>query len=336
MKEALISVIVAVYNIEEYLPRCIESVMAQTCRELEIILVDDGSTDASGVICDDYAARDGRIRVIHKTNGGLSDARNAGMDIAEGKYIGFVDGDDWIEPDMYRAMYEACETAGAQIAACRYRQITKCGVIDASGCHSVSLSRMEALKMYVSGDERYQIYNSVWSKLFLKTLIADMRFPTGRNSEDIMFTTKAFCRMERLAYLDKAYYNYVMDRDGSIMNVKAGERRMRDEIPFWREQIAYIRNEGMSDLSDMAAYQFYRRLLFYYIEFMEQAQTKDCAAELMKQLRADKDEIRRIYAQAYVAAGDKVRMKLILKWPALYYRMVKVYDRYVIPLRNRK
>ena len=315
--EKLVSVIVAVYNIEEYLPRCVDSILAQTYRNLEIILVDDGSKDQSGNICDSYAEKDRRIKVIHKKNGGLSDARNAGMNAATGEYIGFVDGDDWIEPDMYRAMYFACEKEKAQAAVCRYKQITKSGIIDGSAGNSVSLSRDEALEIYVCGDERYLIYNSVWSKLFARDLVEDMRFPVGKNSEDIMFTTRAFCRMERLVYLDEAYYNYVLDREGSIMNEKAGERRLKDEIPFWQEQIAYFREAGMPDLSDKAAYHFYRRLLFYYIDFMENKKT-------------------RIYHKDYVAMGDRARMKLALLLPGAYYRAVKIYDRYVIPLRSKK
>lgn len=332
--EKLISIIVAVYNIEEYLPRCVDSILSQTYRNLEIILVDDGSMDGSGTICDDYAQKDGRIKVIHKKNGGLSDARNAGLDIASGDYIGFVDGDDWIDEDMYRAMYEACEREKAQVAACRYRQITKSGIIDASADNSVLLSRNEALEVYICGDERYLIYNSVWSKLFSHELIAGMRFPVGKNSEDIMFTTRAFCRMERLAYLDTAYYNYVLDREGSIMNEKAGERRLNDEIPFWREQIAYIRAAGMPELSDKAAYHFYRRLLFYYIDFMENKGTRIFAKQIAGQLRNDRKMIGRIYKKDYVAAGDKVRMKLMLVLPGVYYRAVRFYDKYVIPLRS--
>ncbi len=334
-REALVTVIVAIYNIEEYLPRCVESILAQTYQNLEIILVDDGSVDASGQICDDYANADKRIRVIHKKNGGLSDARNAGLDVAAGDYIGFVDGDDWVEPDMYRAMYTACEREKAQVAACRYKQITRSGIIDASTANSVSLSKAEALEIYVCGNEKCLIYNSVWSKLFQAGLIRGMRFPVGKNSEDIMFTTKAFCKMDRLVYLDTAYYNYVLDREGSIMNEKAGERRLKDEIPFWREQIAYIKGAGMPGLSDKAAYHFYRRMLFYYIDFMEQKQTRMFAREIVKQLRQDKKlgEIRRIYQADYVAAGDKVRMKFALAWPEAYYYIVKLYDRFVIPLR---
>ncbi len=334
--EKLVSVIVAVYNIEEYLPRCVDSILAQTYRNLEIILVDDGSKDQSGNICDSYAEKDRRIKVIHKKNGGLSDARNAGMNAATGEYIGFVDGDDWIEPDMYRAMYFACEKEKAQAAVCRYKQITKSGIIDGSAGNSVSLSRDEALEIYVCGDERYLIYNSVWSKLFARDLVEDMRFPVGKNSEDIMFTTRAFCRMERLVYLDEAYYNYVLDREGSIMNEKAGERRLKDEIPFWQEQIAYFREAGMPDLSDKAAYHFYRRLLFYYIDFMENKKTRIFADQIVGLLRADREKIRGIYRKDYVAMGDRARMKLALLLPGAYYRAVKIYDRYVIPLRSKK
>ncbi len=334
--EKLVSVIVAVYNIEEYLPRCVDSILAQTYRNLEIILVDDGSKDQSGSICDSYAEKDRRIKVIHKKNGGLSDARNAGMDAATGEYIGFVDGDDWIEPDMYRAMYFACEKEKAQAAVCRYKQITKSGIIDGSAGNSVSLSRDEALEIYVCGDERYLIYNSVWSKLFARDLVEGMRFPVGKNSEDIMFTTRAFCRMERLVYLDEAYYNYVLDREGSIMNEKAGERRLKDEIPFWQEQIAYFREAGMPELSDKAAYHFYRRLLFYYIDFMENKKTRIFADQIVGLLRADREKIRGIYRKDYVAMGDRARMKLALLLPGAYYRAVKIYDRYVIPLRSKK
>ncbi len=339
--EKLISIIVPIYNIEAYLPRCVDSLLAQTYSKLEIILVDDGSTDSSPDICDSYGKRDGRIKIVHKKNGGLSDARNAGMDVASGEYIGFVDGDDWIDKDMYLAMYCACEKEAAQVAACRYKQIRsseqceEAGMIDASEGNSVLLSKKNALEAYVCGDEKYVIYNSVWSKLFAAELIRDMRFPVGKNSEDIMFTTKAFCRMNRLVYLDTPYYNYVLDREGSIMNEKAGQRRLQDEIPFWREQIAYIAEAGMTELSDKAAYHFYRRMLFYYIDFMDSTATRGFAKEIASQLRKEKESIRRIHKKKYVAIGDKARMKLALAWPYGYYFAVKLYDKYVIPIRSK-
>ena len=117
----LISVIVPVYNVAAWLPRCVDSVLTQTYQNLEILLIDDGSTDASGEICDAYAEKDPRIRVIHKKNGGLSSARNAGLDVSNGQYIGFVDSDDWIEPEMYEKMLALMECNEAQlVCAGRY------------------------------------------------------------------------------------------------------------------------------------------------------------------------------------------------------------------------
>ena len=108
-RETMLSVIVPVYNVEAYLPRCVDSILAQSYSNLEVILVDDGAKDASGAICDAYAAKDPRVKVIHKENGGLSSARNAGLDIALGEYIAFVDSDDWIEPDAYQHLLEVME-----------------------------------------------------------------------------------------------------------------------------------------------------------------------------------------------------------------------------------
>lgn len=332
--DAKISIIVAVYNIAEYLPRCMESLCSQTYENLEIILVDDGSSDESGRICDNYAKQDNRIIVIHKKNGGLSDARNAGLEAAAGDYIGFVDGDDWIEPDMYRAMLASCMENEAEIAICRYRQIGE-GAEQSEGTNRVvPLTREQALEIYICGHEQYIIYNSVWSKLFQRELISDISFPVGKKSEDIMFTTKTFCRAKKLVYLDTPYYNYVLDREDSIMNKGLAERRFQDEIPFWKEQIGYFYGADMKEMAEKAAYHFYRRMLFYFIDFRER-KMKEAAEKLINQLLNEKEEIKRIYRKEYVALGDKVRMKLALAAPGLYYLTVKLYDRFIIPLRQR-
>ena len=118
MKQPLISIIVPVYKVENYLDRCVQSLVDQTWSNLEIILVDDGSPDNCGAMCDAWAARDNRIKVIHKENGGLSDARNAGMAIASGTYMGFVDSDDYISSDMYQLLYDRMAADGSDIAAC--------------------------------------------------------------------------------------------------------------------------------------------------------------------------------------------------------------------------
>ena len=118
-----ISIIVPIYNVEEYLRRAVDSIRCQTYTNLEIILVDDGSPDNSGVICDEYAKTDNRIKVIHKKNGGLSDARNAGIEAATGAYLGFIDSDDYIEPEMYQRLYSALVENDAEISVCRFRYV---------------------------------------------------------------------------------------------------------------------------------------------------------------------------------------------------------------------
>ena len=332
--EKLISVIVTAYNIQDYLPRCLESLLGQTYERLEIIVVDDGSTDGTAETCDRYARKCEQIKVIHRENGGPSAARNAGLEIAQGEYIGYVDGDDWVEPDMYAEMIKACLDTGAQIAICTYREVGEgAREIHPTG-NRIDLSREEALEMYICGDEQYHIYQSVWSKLFEKKLIADIRFTEGRKSEDIMYTTWALTKADKCVFLDTPYYNYMVDRQTSIMNSQVHERRFQDEIPFWKEQRGYLYGLGMQELAGKASYQFYRRMLFYYVDFRDRGM-KDSGKQLIAFLKSEKREIQRVYRKEFVTMGDRVRMKLVLLAPGLYYILVKLYDKIIIPLRQK-
>ena len=333
----LISIIVPVYNMEQYLERCMNSIWQQTYTNLEIILVDDGSTDQSPQMCDDYARKDNRIKVVHKQNGGLSDARNAGLAIASGAYIGYVDSDDWIEPDMYERMYQACVEHDAQVAVCRYAQVYKDHVVQGGNGKVTAFEREELLRIYIGGDDDYVIYNSVWSKLFAREVVEGVQFPKGRNSEDIMYTTKAFCKADRGVYIDTCLYDYVLDRDGSIMNVKRGERMFQDELPFWREHIVFIREHVSEKMGDFAAYHYYRRLLFYYIDWKNETKQArgDYAKRIAQELKCNRKEIQRIYSNDFVSAGDRARMKLALASPGLYSCVTKGYEKVIIPLRSR-
>lgn len=329
-----ISVIVTAYNIEKFLPRCVESLLAQTYRQLEIILVDDGSTDGTSAICDKYAGMHENVKALHRENGGPSAARNSGLAIATGEYIGYVDGDDWIEPEMYQEMLKACMETGAQIAICAYRQVGEGAEEICPTGSRVEMTRQEALEIYISGHPQYHIYHSVWSKLFERSLIEDVRFAEGRKSEDIMYTTWAMTRAQKCVFLDTPYYNYMVDRKGSIMNSQIHERRFQDEIPFWKEQIGYLQKAGMEELAQKASYQFYRRMLFYFIDFKDRGMGKS-AKLLIRQLRADKNEIEKIYRLDFASTGDKVRMKFALALPRIYYIIVKIYDAVIIPLRQK-
>ncbi len=328
-EEKLISVIVAAYNIGEYLPRCLDSLLAQSYRKLEIIVVDDGSGDDTGAVCDRYAGEHERIKVIHQQrNEGPS-----GLAIAKGDYIGYVDGDDWVEPEMYAAMLRACEEQECDIAVCSYREIGAENAKERFSGEQYVLTREEALEIYICDNRQFHIYHSVWSKLFKRSVIEKLEFPAGRKSEDIIYTTKALLNISSCVFLDTPYYNYRVNRKGSIMNEQVRERRFRDEIPFWREQIECLRQSGFSELSEKAAYYFYRRLLFYYVDFRDR-KMKAAGAETVKLLREEKDEIRQIYRKEFAASGDKVRMELALLWPQGYYGIVKIYDKLIVPLRQ--
>ena len=332
-----ISLIVAIYNTEPYLRRCLDSIIEQTYQQLEIILVNDGSTDSSGVICDEYAKRDKRIKVIHKKNGGVSDARNIGISAATGGYIGYVDSDDFIEPNMYEKMLNALIEHDAQITICRFRRVdndTSIKILDEKSTGEVHIfSRDEALNIFVSEDEKCLILPSVWSKLFAREIVDGQKFDLVKSAEEIMYTTKALCRAKRVVYIDEFLYNYVVERDGSLMSQKNAINYLDNDVPILKEQIEFLHSQRYSELANKAAYAFYRRLLFYYIDFKNEKQ-KEQAKRIIKMLKDEWHNIKSIYANPWVKSGDKVRMNVFHFYPHIYYLLVKGYDRFIIPVRK--
>lgn len=202
----LISVVVPIYNVEKYLNRCIDSIVNQTYKNLEIILVDDGSPDKCAVLCDEWKTKDERIKVIHKKNGGLSDARNAGIDIAKGEYIAFVDSDDYIETGMYETMINEMIKNDCQISCCG-RNIVSEGSI--SQQHTLTTTRVfereEAIKELLSYG---CIEEAAWDKLYLKKLFDDIRFPKGELNEDIAIMPWIINKSNRVVHIGKSFYNY--------------------------------------------------------------------------------------------------------------------------------
>lgn len=209
----LITVIVPIYNVAEYLPKCIDSIIKQTYNQLEIILVDDGSSDNSGQICDQFALKDTRIRVIHKVNGGLSDARNAGISIANGEYIGFVDADDFIEYNMYEKLYTSIKIANAQIGICG-RWIENNGVTTEYQVDNKFevMSNLQALQYYFIGEK---IDSSACDKLFKKTLFDGVLFPKGKIHEDIFIMHQIIEKSTIVVRTGVPLYHYV-NRTNSI------------------------------------------------------------------------------------------------------------------------
>ena len=210
-----ISVIIPVYNVEAYLDRCIESVINQTYPELEIILVDDGSPDNCPAMCDEWAEKDPRIRVIHQENGGLSAARNAGIKAATGEYIAFVDSDDWIEIDFLKWLYEGIQTTGAEIAACDVRELSVKGeALNITGEPNISAHSPQEAMADLSRGIRFRAV--AWNKLYKSEILLNEEFPLNKLHEDEFFTYRIYDKCEILAYVDLPLYAY-FQREGSIM-----------------------------------------------------------------------------------------------------------------------
>ncbi len=213
----LISIIVPVYNVEVFLDSCIESIVNQTYFNLEIILVDDGSTDNSSQLCDDWASKDSRIRVIHKKNGGLSEARNIGIDAAAGAYIAFVDSDDWIEKNFIEQLMKSIIYTSADLSACNVNF-----VLDGEKTGSVIINEKTPQKYTPEEALGSMLNNSlfrtvVWNKLYSRALLDNEYFEVGRFHEDEFFTYRIYDKCKSLAFIDLPLYNY-RQRVGSIMS----------------------------------------------------------------------------------------------------------------------
>ena len=240
MDEALISVIVPVYNVEEYVKRCVDSILAQTYTSLEVILVDDGATDDSGKICDEYAGNDTRVRVVHKRNGGLSDARNAGMQTARGEYYAFIDGDDYVAPDYIAYLYQLLNRNQAQISICGYRKVYG---KDSNMEDSVN-EAADSVMVYDSREALFHLLyqrgmiSSAWGRLFQADLFHEIWFPKGKLHEDVAVVYKLFDAADKIVCGSAEKY-YYFQRDDSIINVAFNRRRM-DYIIFTDACIQYM------------------------------------------------------------------------------------------------
>ena len=233
-KEPLVSVIVPVYNVEKYVEKCLTSLIRQSYENLEIVVVDDGSTDGSGKICDKLAEQDVRLVVFHKENGGLSDARNFGIKKAKGGMIALVDGDDYVKVDYIAEMVKKMQESGADVVICGFNnEIPDC----------VTMSGKEATIKLLTRQENLEIV--AWNKLYRRDLFVknEIWYPVGEKNEDSLTTYKLLAVAKKVTYVGKILYHYVT-RGGSIMNrVKMEERlKMRERAAM--EAVGYFSGDG--------------------------------------------------------------------------------------------
>ena len=246
--EVKVSIIIPVYGVELFLERAVDSALEQTLAEKEIILVDDGSPDSCPTMCDAWAEKDSRIRVIHKPNGGLSDARNAGIVVATGELMAFVDSDDWIASDMYEHLYQRLTEDDSDIAACGVQMVwenkTPSRTLTREG--SCVLNQEEAMRAII---EESWLKQPVWYKLYKTALVRDILFPKGKYHEDVFWSYQAVGRAQRVSVSDHIGY-YYLQRGGSIMGEGYSLKRL-DAVEAKVQRCAYIQ-ERFPALSPLA------------------------------------------------------------------------------------
>ena len=253
----LISIIVPVYKVTDFLDRCIESLVNQTYQNIEIVLVDDGSPDSCSAMCDTWATKDSRIQVIHKFNGGLSDARNAGLPAIKGEYISFIDSDDWIDLNTYSLLMKRIQDTQAQIGAFNLINVySEHFSPDLSDEYDV----MDAEKAIENTIEDVGVRTVAWNKVYHKSILTDLLFPKGKLHEDEFFTFRALARAERIVYLHRQCYFYFQRPTGIMGQYNLQHIDMlegvKERMDFVREHYPGLYRKAKLSLSLCCVFQY--------------------------------------------------------------------------------
>lgn len=334
----LISVIIPVYKVEAYLTACVESVLAQTYRNFEMILVDDGSPDRCPHMCDAFAEQDHRIRVIHKENGGLSSARNAGIEVAKGEYLAFLDSDDLWTPRFLERLYQAIEETSADFSVCLFRRF--CGEPPMElpkATQTVSLSQRETFEcLFDVRNENMavainKLYNSNLfspvnetiavgrNKLYQINCVEGVRYPEGKLHEDEAVIHEIIGNAKTVAWVNEVHYLY-RETPNSITTAKFNLKRL-DEMYAKEQRIAFFEARGMQELADQTKIVYLNNLMRLYRTAQAELEDRDAAQEACKRIY---DRFCRIYTPELVKEQSfkaKVRYRLFRIFPSLFSKI---------------
>lgn len=313
--EEKISVVVPIYNVELFLERCLDSLIRQSYRNLELILINDGSTDKSGEICEIYKKRDNRIKVVHKNNGGLSEARNVGIDHATGDYIAFIDSDDWIHEEYFSILYNILQKTRSNIAVCDFLKVYESNNLDYEikdlDCSVQIFSRNEALNA-LAGDLYVQMVIAC-GKLYERSLFEEIRFPLGKLHEDEFVTYKLFANSEKIVYTSLKIY-YYWQRSDSIMGQKFTLKSRTDAFDAFYEKIVFYNDEGLEDAKN----KLLKSLLSIYI-YMDNAFKGE-------QLFIERErQIKNILGNISATIKVKILYNLYFKLPRTFNFILRVF-----------
>ncbi|WP_022757258.1 glycosyltransferase family 2 protein [Butyrivibrio fibrisolvens] len=318
MNDILVSVIVPIYNVEDYLPKCIDSIICQTYKNIEIILVDDGSPDSCGQICENYKKKDSRIKVIHKENGGLSDARNAGICRAKGSYYVFIDSDDYIHERMIETLVEGVVSTGADIAVCSFKNVKEDEIIDIhsginTGSYKLISEDIDRLS-YFYGD-KYTEFTVAWNKIYPASFFKEIKYPKGKIHEDEFTTYKLLELAKKIAYIDVPLYYYV-SRSSSIMGEEFSLKRLHrlDAI-----------SERMDHYLFLGKYDWYEKNLFlyriFYVRYYKAVQKPKMDIDILKEyFKTYKKSVLKNILKTNISIKKKLGYIYLALFPDMYIK----------------
>lgn len=311
-----ISIIVPVYNVEKYLKRCVDSILNQTFKDFELILVDDGSTDTSGEICDEYSGIDNRVVVVHKKNGGLSNARNNGIDMASGEYLGFIDSDDYIEKDMYEVLYNDITKNNADIAICGMYDVY--GGVPIENKNTIDKCVLDNITAFKLTLESKILSVSAVNKLYKKSLFKELRYPEGKTYEDAYLTPIILFNSQKIAYNPLPKYYYVHGENSITTNAF----KMSDlgVIEAYKKHLEFVR-KNIPDLEEQA---MFRYLWAHMIIFDKIIRTENFNNDEIYQnvLKVLKSNVSTILKNRLFSYKRKISMLILIISPKLYKKFL--------------
>ncbi|MBR4830293.1 MAG: glycosyltransferase family 2 protein [Bacilli bacterium] len=324
-KSPLISIIIPVYKVEEFLDRCVKSVTKQTYKHLEIILVDDGSPDNCPKMCDDWAKKDKRIRVIHKKNGGLSDARNAGIRVAKGDYIGFIDSDDWIDKKMYEVLYKNIVKYDADISCCElYKGSSNPTEKELKEYDNKvkTYNQEEYMKIFFKIGTQQCVYYAV-TKLYRRELLEDNLYPVGLTSEDVVGTCKVLFKCNKIVSVNYPYYIYYKN-DKSITGSKFSNNDFH-LLEIWDKVVDLCKDTEYEDMATLNRERIdYTLLMRMAVQLSNKEINEkygDYKKELLERLKKNKKRL----LKSPIPTSRKITLRLLLLNYRLFVSTCKLY-----------
>lgn len=315
MNNKLITVVIPVYKVEAYLRRCVDSVLSQTWTDIEVILVDDGSPDGCPRICDDYAARDARVTVIHQENQGLSGARNAGIERAKGAYLAFVDSDDYLAPDFLETLYRALTETGSDLSVCRWEYVHGEAIPEqGNGTQQVFRGREMLANLYIPDGAYYVV---AWNKLYRRELFEEIRYPLGRIHEDEATTYRIYEVTQKAVYIDRSLYGYFV----APSSITRGFNPARmDWVRANAERMEDFEQRGYRELMEPGLRAFLDGSIDIYFGLRDHLpDSKKEQEEIRGHVRRG---LKRVKPYGSFPLRTRIGYRLFLFWPGLYRRLL--------------